>query len=415
MKKRNVSVIVLLCLLAGLILIYFITSDDGKHYQWYESYRASSEQPYGTMFIEKMLESYRADDALKMNDKVPLRKLLKDMPAAGTDYVLVGHSIFLDELSLKALVDFIDAGGNAFIATVAPPTQLLNAIYYKECGAYIEYESNLTPDVRLNFFHESLKREKGYQYAFRFGDTDEPYPWSFIKDGVFCDSTKSLIPLGYQEYNRVNFVKIPAGEGNLFLHSNPLVFTNYFLTRPDKVDYAAAVFSHLDGERMIWDEYSKIASSRGNAYDSPLYYILRQPALKYAWWMLLITVALYVVFAARRRQRVIPVLEAKTNTSLEFINLISRLHYKNGNHVDMARKKMKYFLYFVRSKYGIHAETFSEGQMRMLAEKARVNIADVRAIFSQYYLIEEKFSSYIEPNRLVDLYESIENFYRQSK
>ncbi|HET7179650.1 MAG TPA: DUF4350 domain-containing protein [Chryseosolibacter sp.] len=415
MKKRNVSVIVLLCLLGGLILIYFITSDDGKHYQWYESYRASSEQPYGTMFIEKMLESYRADDALKMNDKVPLRKLLKDMPAPGTDYVLVGHSIFLDELSLKALVDFIDAGGNAFIATVTPPTQLLNAIYYKECGAYIEYESNLTPDVRLNFFHESLKRENGYQYAFRFGDTDEPYPWSFIKDGVFCDSTKSLVPLGYQEYNRVNFVKIPAGEGNLFLHSNPLVFTNYFLTRQDKVDYAAAVFSHLDGERMIWDEYSKIASSRGNAYDSPLYYILRQPALKYAWWMLLITVALYVVFAARRRQRVIPVLETKTNTSLEFINLISRLHYKNGNHVDMARKKMKYFLYFVRSKYGIHAETFSEGQMRMLAEKARVNIADVRAIFSQYYLIEEKFSSYIEPNRLVDLYESIENFYRQSK
>jgi hypothetical protein len=126
-------------------------------------------------------------------------------------------------------------------------------------------------------------------------------------------------------------------------------------------------------------------------------------------------VALYVVFAARRRQRVIPVLETKTNTSLEFINLISRLHYKNGTHVDMARKKMKYFLYFVRSKYGIHAETFSEGQMRMLAEKARVNIADVRAIFSQYYLIEEKFSSYIEPNRLVDLYESIENLYRQSK
>lgn len=397
------------------MLFYFTRGDEGKHYQWYESYRASSEQPYGTMFIQKMLESYRPGETLTVNDKQPVRKLLKGVPGPGTDYVLVGHAIFLDKESLAALVGFIDAGGNAFIATVTPPVQLLNAVYSRECGADIEYESNFTSEVDLNFFHQSLKKGKGYRFAFRFADSDEPYPWRFIKSSVFCDSTKSVVPLGYQEGDRVNFIRIAAGKGNLFLHSNPLVFTNYFLTKAENLDYASGVFSHLAGKHMIWDEYSKIVSSAGSRYGSPLYYVLRQPGLKYAWWLLLVTVALYVIFAAKRRQRVIPVLETKTNTSLEFINLISRLHYKNGNHVDMARKKMKYFLYFVRSRYGIHAETFQEEQIRRLAEKARVNVADVRGIFSQYYLIEEKFSSYIEPNRLVDLYESIENFYRQSK
>jgi hypothetical protein len=142
---------------------------------------------------------------------------------------------------------------------------------------------------------------------------------------------------------------------------------------------------------------------------------LEQPSLKYAWWLLLATVAIYAFFGAKRRQRIIPLLEPKTNTSLEFVKLIARLHFKNGNHLDMAHKKMRYFLYFVRSKYGIHAERFGEEQMKRLAIKARVDLLDVQTIFARYYLIEERFRNNIEANRMVDLYESIENFYRKCK
>ena len=102
----------------------------------------------------------------------------------------------------------------------------------------------------------------------------------------------------------------------------------------------------------------------------------------------------------------IPVIEAKTNSSLEFVNLVSRLYYKNGNHLDMAHKKMKYFLYFVRSKYGIHAEKFKEDQIRRLAEKSKVALGEIEAIFHQYYLIEDRFKQNIEANRLVDLYDA---------
>ena len=194
------------------------------------------------------------------------------------------------------------------------------------------------------------------------------------------------------------------------------MITNYFLSKAGKVEYASGVFTHLEGEDIIWDEYSKISfSGNKNAYNSPLYYILQQPSLKYAWWLLLLTVFLYILFVAKRQQRVIPVLEPKTNTSLEFVNLISTLHYQNQNHLDMARKKMKYFLYFVRSKYGIHAERFNEPQIRKLAEKAKVNVAEVQVIFDQYYLIEERFQQAIEANRLLNLYNSIEKFYTHCK
>ena len=76
---------------------------------------------------------------------------------------------------------------------------------------------------------------------------------------------------------------------------------------------------------------------------------------------------------------------------------------------------MRYFLYFVSSKYGIHAEKFKDEHIRRLAEKSKVSLPEVEVIFSRYYLIEERFKNNIEANRLVDLYDSIDNFYKQSK
>jgi hypothetical protein len=248
------------------------------------------------------------------------------------------------------------------------------------------------------------------------GSSDRKYAWNFIDASAFCDSASAIAALGYHDDDLANFIRIDVGKGHLYLHTAPLFFTNYFLTQSDKVEYASGVFSHFRGKDILWDEFSKVPFiGNNNAYDSPLYYILQQPSLKYAWWLLLLTVLLYILFFVKRQQRIIPVLEAKTNTSLEFVHLVSSLHYQNGNHLDMARKKMKYFLYFVRSKYGIHADTFGAEHIRKLAEKSGVPLNDVQMIFDQYYLIERKFNLAIEANRLLDLYSAIERFYRQCK
>jgi hypothetical protein len=415
-KNRRVTIIIVFALLGGLLLLYFILSDNEKRFQWYESYRADSDQPYGTLFIRKMLDGYHSEGEFVFNNRTPLKHLLDSTSDDSYDYVFIGQSLFLDEEDVRALAGFIESGGDAFIASLEVPETVLNSVYFKECDEQVVYQESETDSVSFNFFHETLRSDDGFWYAYRYGNEDQPYSWNFISDGVFCDSTRSVVPLGSQEGRGVNFIKIPVGKGNLYLHSNPLVFTNYFLSKPEKLDYVSGVFSHLDGKSIIWDEYSKIPfSGNSNAYNSPLYYILQQPSLKYAWWLLLLTVLLYILFAAKRQQRVIPVLEPKTNTSLEFVNLISTLHYRNENHLDMARKKMKYFLYFVRSKYGIHAERLDEQQIHKLAEKSKINEADVRAIFDQYTIIEQKFQHTIEANRLLTLYYSIDNFYKHCK
>jgi hypothetical protein len=418
--KRNEVVTVSLFSLLGILLLlyFFLTSKGDKHYQWFETYKAESDQPYGTLFIKKLLEGYTPKGHFIFNTKKSVYEVLNEKGVeSNTDYVLIGQSIYLDYRDTDALLEFVKNGNNAFIATLELPQYILYRFYENECNDNsISYQEYSDKNVSLNFFHDTLKTSRDYTFAYRYGSFDRPYQWNSLDPAVLCEESTSLVPLGYQSPNRINFFKIPYGKGNFYLHANPIVFTNYFMTKGDKVDYASAVFSHLNAKNIVWDEYSKVPiMNNKNGYDSPLYYILQQPSLKYAWWLLLITVFLYILFAAKRTQRVIPVLEEKANTSLEFVNLISALHFKNGNNLDMARKKMRYFFYFIRSKYGIHTQSFTDSEINRLAEKAKVSSSVIKLIFDRYDRIERDAYYNAEAIKLIDLFNAIENFYKQCK
>jgi hypothetical protein len=417
MKTRAVVTSLVVGVSILLLIYFFATNKSGPRYQWYQSFKHDSNQPYGTMFIEKMLaSSYKGKSTI--NDKETLSKILDSARYndGKTDYILIGQSIHLDDDDVIALKNFTEKGNNVFIATIEPPDNLITAIYTNPCETSFVYDYSLDSIITANFYHSAFHRIDGYEFRYRIGAVDYPYFWRSLDRGVLCDSTVGFTPLGYQDEDLVNFLRIPSGKGNLYIHSAPIMFTNYFMIKPDKFEYAQAVFSHLHGENMVWDEVSKVPfSDLQNPYESPLYYIMQQPALKYAWWMLIAGALLYIIFASKRTQRVIPVLEPKTNTSLEFLNVISSLHYQNPNHLDMARKKMKYFLYFIRAKYGINTQTFTEEHVRRLAEKAKVDVADTQAIYDRYKLIDHYSISNEESERLIALYQAIDRFYKTCK
>lgn len=415
--KNNRPLIIGLFIVLGIVLVlYFANSSNPQRYQWNENHRADSDQPYGVMFLRKLLESSRPAGGFVFNDKKPVKEALAGI-ATGTDYVFVGQSLYLDAADQDTLLHFIEKGNDAFVASLEPPAELMARIYNAECTEAITFEEIKFVTVNMNFYNEGLKTKKGYYYAYHYLDTDQPYFWNFVKPDVFCDSTQAVAALGYFENDHVNFFKLPYGNGNLYVHTNPLVFTNYFLVNETKLEYVTAVFSHLHGKNMVWDEVSKVPflNNSNDDHSNPLYYILQQPALKYAWWLMLLTVCLYIVFVAKRKQRIVPVLEPKTNTSLEFVNLISSLYYQNGNHLDMARKRMKYFQYFIRSKYGIHIQSPTEDLIMKLAEKSKVNASDIKLIFDINAAVENESYYNITAHRLEELYNAIERFYKQCK
>jgi hypothetical protein len=410
--------IFLICLISVLVIgVYYIFfAGNSNTYDWSENFHGNSDQPYGLTFLRQLLESSHEEEAFTVHDKNPLHEFLEEYEVKEkTNYVYIGNAMYLGPKDRTALKDFIAAGNNAFISTTAVP-DIVTDIYDIECGMLATYNSNRQGAAVLNLYHPTLRAKYGYKYSYRFDDVEYDYYWKYLEPGLFCDSTKNLTPLGYLEPQNVNFVRIPHGKGALYLHTNPIVFTNYFLIKNEQARYASAVFSHLDGKVTIWDEFEKMPIPQGEgSSQNPLYFIMQQPSLKYSWWILVVVVVIYVVFAAKRTQRVIPIREQKSNTSLEFMQLISALHYREQNHIDMARKKMKYFQYFVRSKFGIHVTGFSEETIYRIAEKSTVSIQDIRAIFNLNKLIEEGSGGSIDATRLVTFYNAIEKFYKQCK
>ena len=348
------------------------------------------------------------------NTKKSISSLL-DSGIQNTAYVFVGGSLYLDSMSAEVLVNFIARGNDAFIACQYMPSRITRQMMLSDCGEEIEYFDTQATTIQTNFYHPAFQVQEPYSFTYRIQDKDEDNRWYYLNSSVLCDSLTYLVPLGYMEPMMVNFYKIPFGKGNLYVHTNPILFSNYFMTKESSVSYASSVISHVNYNNLIWDEFSKIPLQNfGNDLQrSPLYFIMEQQSLRYAWWILLVSIILYTLFVAKRKQKIIPVLEPRANTSLQFVNMVSSLHYHNQNHSDMARKKMRHFLHHIRTKYNLSTQKIDDVFVKKLSSKSHVSEADIHAIFDNYKVVE-KFKD-ITVSRLADLYKHIDNFYKQGK
>ena len=217
-----------------------------------------------------------------------------------------------------------------------------------------------------------------------------------------------------------NFVRVAMGEGYFYLHTNPMVFTNIELLDEERLPYISGVFSHLSKGPIFWDEYSKLTSfNRSNNSQrsfnsrSPFQYILSQPPLAWAWYLLVILTAFYLFFRTKRRQRIIPVLERNVNSSLEFLQTIGHLYILQNDHKKIALHKARLFLSHIRSHYGLQTQNLDEGFVKSLAAKSEVDKKQIEAILLLYKNIQT--SSIVSEKILKSFHTQIEDFYKNSK
>ncbi|MBL7832871.1 MAG: hypothetical protein JNK18_02910 [Cyclobacteriaceae bacterium] len=412
MKKPVVIVLILLGA-AVLVFLYFNLRQD--RYEWDESYSSKSDQPFGTKYTQEVLKSF-ASGGFIHNTKKPLEVLLDSaFSATPSTYVSIDYMWEDDSVGGEALQKYIAAGNDAFIICRFMPQRLLSNVYQAECAKNLQFNYVSKNTVEVNFFHPYFATPAPRAFTHEIKGESTDYAWEHLDRKVLCDSAYSVVPLGFFKPDHVNFFKIPHGKGNLYIHTNPILFTNFYIVKESGADYVASVFSHSTHRKIIWDEYrNPFSFNRGpNSYKNPLYYMLEQPALRYAWWLLIVLALLYVVFAAKRQQRFIPVVEKKTNTSLAFLKMISSLHFRSGNNGEMARKKMRFFLHTVRTRYGLHTHTIDQLFIEKLAAKSQVSQAEVEVIFQQYKIINN-FQE-IDSAPLVNLYNAIQNFYNKAK
>lgn len=422
--------------IVGLVLlaVFFWLRPAPSHFDWKETYDKNSQEPYGTYIVHRLLKSYFAGEqhsTLKdsLNNELP-----QDNESA--NYVFIGEALYLDSADTKALLNFVEEGNTAFIASKTLPYTLSDSLHFEECTQtwyyhWEDYDTMSDTLANFNFEHPDLATADGFNYRFFEKDKVKTYSWHHIPDYYFCTTSDTLIALGNIQtdtfWQAINFARLTHGNGYFYFHTNPLAFSNFYMAEKEGIAYANKVFSHLPKGKIYWDAVSGVSEEVGRQQNqsaeqdpfkrlsekSPLQYILSQPPLAWAWYLTIALGLMYLIFQAKRKQQVIPVLEQNTNTSLEFIRTIGRLSFMQSNHKKLALQKMRLLLSYIRERYHFQLKPEDQAFAPRLATKSEVPEEVIQTILKYHQNI--KTSSFTSENTLIEFHKVMEFFYKNCK
>jgi hypothetical protein len=197
------------------------------------------------------------------------------------------------------------------------------------------------------------------------------------------------------------------------------------MVKNDNSDYAFKALSYLPEQPIFWDEYvnkmsigksvksiSKSREAKGEAdiQESPFKFIMSQPALKWAYFITLSGLLIYLIFEGKRRQRIIPVMETSKNTSLQFVETIGSLYYNQKDHKAIAEKKITHLLAYIRTKFYLKTIEIDQEFKTDLSNKSGISLLEINDLFDYISFVQN--NDYITENQLITLNEQIENFYK---
>lgn len=206
-------------------------------------------------------------------------------------------------------------------------------------------------------------------------------------------------------------VSVPYGKGEVIFVSSPLLFTNYGMLEGNTFVYIFRLMSYLADLPVYRTEAYVKTDAMLVAEQSPFREFIKRPPLRWALYLALLGVVLFMIFTARRRQRVIPIMSKPANRSLEFIQLIGTLYYQRKDHVDLVRKKFKLFAEELRKTAGVDISDVNtdDREYLLLAEKIGMNSDRLKKVIRQIRLVlhSEGNISVEEMRSLIDAMDTI--------
>ncbi len=320
-------------------------------------------------------------------------------PPETTNWIFLNDELSFDEYETEILLNRAENGDHLFLSGlvtgVMGDSLDLNYEFF-----YSFFDSTATKDtLRLNLNRTAFQPGEG---------------WGINARGSFYhitsyDSSRTEV-LGTIEGQLVNFIVTDRGKGKIYVNSTPYLFTNYYLRNPESATYTFAALSHLPERSTVWDEYYKAGRS---GMDTPMYVILNTEALKYAWYTAILGVFLFMIFKAKRKQRVIPVISPPENSSLTFARTIARLYQEQGNHKEILQKKIRFFYEYIKHNLRLDITEIDEGFKRDLANRSGVNVKEVFRLFDLLDLVEK--SPAVSDKELKMVTDQIDQFYKNTQ
>jgi hypothetical protein len=379
--------------IASVLLIIYVIAEYNKPVpvDWSPTYVKTDKIPYGTYILYNRLPDIFPSTEISTHREA-VYTLSNDSLLKSGSYIAIASSVELDQYDFARLIPFMKKGNEVFIATFN-----LGSFLEKFLKLKINSEGGISDkdDLSVRFSNPSLSKTS---YTFDKG-TGHQYFSKF-------DTARAIV-LGTNERGHANFLKYPFGKGALYLVASPQFFTNYNMLKPGGADYAAKALSYVKpGENLIWDEHA----TRGiEGEQSPMRVFLKHPELRWAYYIALFSMLIFVVYQSKRRQRIIPLTDPMTNTTAEFVKVVGQVYYQQRNNHNIAEKKITYLLEFIRSNYQLKTSILDGEFREMLINKSGIEPAIIDQVLMYIHNVRSGYK--ISDSELIGLNKLIEHFY----
>ncbi|MBD0258960.1 MAG: DUF4350 domain-containing protein, partial [Cytophagales bacterium] len=356
---------------------------------WTPTYALDDSKPFGSKVLYELLgnlfpgQPVRASYQTLYEERESLRQ---------GNYLFIGDAFDPGEEDLELLLERVAGGSTAFVAAGRLGEALEDTLNIST-RSYFSFSDT----VSANLAEAALREKEPFQfrkitalYGFHAPDTARKATYQ---------------TLGTNQQDEPNFVRIPWGKGWFYLHCMPQVYTNYNMLAGRNIAYIERTLSYLPVQPVYWDEFYK-----GNVRDlqSPLRFLIVTPSLRWAMYLALAALLLFMAFEAKRRQRVIPVIRPLANTTLEFTQTIGQLYYQHRDHKNIAEKKITYFLDHLRSHYYVQTQEFNDELFDRLHAKTGQPLTDITALFN--LIAHVRRQPVVSEAQLLQLHRSIQKF-----
>lgn len=370
--NRTLKIYIALLVLVFFAIVY-LDAIAPKPINWTPTYSIKDKIPYGLYVFDHEIGTVLKNQKIeKLNitpyeyfyDQYDYDTLVNDYKVKGT-FLNISEYSTIDNESVEEICNFVSHGNTAFLSSKSFPGKLLDSLKLELNGEY---------NYKDSIYNWVANKKLGNQKYKIIEGIGENY---FSK----IDTLNTTV-LGYQsgDSTRVNFIKVKWRSGNIILHTQPAAFTNFHLLKANHSEYAQKVLSYIPNGNIFWyikDQNGEVIS------ESPMRYILSQPALKWAWYLFLLGMLFFMIFNAKRKQRIVPIIKPLQNTTVDFTKTIGNLYYQEGDHDNIINKKIIYFLEKIRNIYLIDTNSLDDVFIKKLHQKSGKNLNDIQKVIYQ--------------------------------
>lgn len=336
-----------------------------KKFKWEEpTYTHTDYNPFGAKLVDSILEAslkdgYRIKSGylLYSNDE----KSDNDSTLLFIDYSLWDY----DKEEVDTLLEIVESGKSVIWVNGYGLCDMLCSALDVETGRSFSHE---TEDLSYYFANADTTTLhwrgdsifKARDYRFRRFDIDYSIIDIFNQNDPKGGSSAStawtpVLTIGNSK-NNVVAASRQYGKGRFVLVTYPQLFTNYNVLERGGAELMMRLISLGGKSGVVRYDYRYIQAIDEDYYksESPLRVFLKHDSLRWAVYLTVLTLLLLLFFTARRRQRVIPVVNEPENQTLAMVKHIGLMHYRHHDNAGMVRDQYKHFSQQILRKHLIN-------------------------------------------------------------